>query len=765
MRQILCAASAGFCYGVKRAVELAEHAAASPAPYVMLGPIIHNDHVIRHLEQMGVGCVEEIGEIPPGCGAIIRSHGAPPQVFDALHRRQIPILDATCPNVSKIHRLAIQAQEAGRQVILIGAPEHPEVAAIAAHCRDPLIFPDVKSVEIHLAEHPDFGQNPVTILAQTTLTRQIWDGCAGTLKKECTNCEIFDTICNATYMRQTEARAIAARCDAMIVIGDLKSSNTRRLAELCRSVCPLVLQVEEAAGLDAALLRRAKTIGVTAGASTPAWVIKEVYEKMNEDKMEQVTSESTEPAETAEMTETAEAVAEPVAAEANETAAEAPAEAEAAAEAPAAQAAPAEEESADTAEGEESFAELLEQSIKTLYTGQKVSGVVTGITPTEIYVDLGAKQAGYIPIHELTDDPNAVVEDLVHVGDTIETYVMRVNDMEGVVALSKKRLDAARHWEELDVAREEKTVVEGVVTEENKGGIVVSVRGVRVFVPASQTGLPRGADLSELVKQTVRLRITEVNRSRRGVMGSIRAVLFEERKAAAEKIWNEIEPGMRYTGTVKSLTSYGAFVDIGGVDGMVHISELSWSRIKDPSEVVSIGDTVEVYVIAADKEKKKISLGMKDPNENPWQRFMDTYKVDDIANVKIVKLMTFGAFAEIVPGVDGLIHISQIAPYRIEKPGDVLSEGQMVDVKILAIDEEKHKVSLSLRAVLNDVNRPAPEAPAQDAPEAEEAPQAEEVPAEPVEAAPVEEAPAETAEAPVEAEAPAEAEAEATEEN
>lgn len=349
---------------------------------------------------------------------------------------------------------------------------------------------------------------------------------------------------------------------------------------------------------------------------------------------------------------------------------------------------------------EESFAELLEKSIKTLNTGEKVTGVVTGITPTEIYVDLGTKHAGYIPVSELTDDPTVKVEDLVHVGDEIETYVMRVNDQEGVVTLSKKRLDTVKSWDDIEQAREDHTTVEGVVTEENKGGIVVSIKGVRVFVPASQTGLPREAAMSELLKKHVRLRITEVNRARRRVVGSIRAVTAEERAAKAAEVWENIEEGKKYNGTVKSLTSYGAFVDIGGVDGMVHISELSWSRIKHPSEVVKVGDAVEVYVISFDKEKKKISLGMKDRSQDPWTVFTTKYSVGDTANVKVVKLMTFGAFAEIVPGVDGLIHISQIADHRIEKPGDVLSEGQMVDVKITDIDMDRKKVSLSIRALL-----------------------------------------------------------------
>ena len=351
---------------------------------------------------------------------------------------------------------------------------------------------------------------------------------------------------------------------------------------------------------------------------------------------------------------------------------------------------------------EESFEEMLEKSFKTLNTGEKVTGIVTAIGPTEVQVDLGCKQAGYISVDELSADPNVKPEDVVKVGDEIETYIIRVNDVEGYAMLSKKRLDAVKVWEDIEKAREDKTTLEGKVTEENKGGIVVNVKGVRVFVPASQSGLPRGAELSTMIGQTVSLRITEVNRARRRVVGSIKAVTYEARQAAQAEIWNNIEVGKHYTGTVKSMTSYGVFVDIGGVDGMVHISELSWSRIKNPAEVVSVGDTLDVYVISFDPEKHKISLGVKDRSMNPWDKFMATYHVGDVANVRIVKLMTFGAFAEVVPGVDGLIHISQIADRRIEKPGDVLSEGQMVDAKITAVDEEKQKISLSIRALLAD---------------------------------------------------------------
>ena len=639
MKMIL-AKSAGFCYGVKRAVELAEQAAAQGEPCVMLGYIIHNSDVVRRLAEQGVYVVERPEEVPQGSGVIIRSHGESRETYRRLEERGARILDATCPNVTRIHQIVARAEEQGRQPVIIGTTDHPEVTAIAGWCRHPVVLAGEEDLEHWLSQDPQRREKPLTFVSQTTSTRKIWDGCVKKAKKECTNPEFFDTICGATSKRQEEAHQLAAQCDKMVVIGDGKSSNTKRLAEICRESCPDVQLIERASDLDLSRLAQAEVVGITAGASTPAWIIKEVCDKMSEEIMEI----------------------------------------------------------------EKSFAELLEESIKTLNTGDKVTGTVVAITPTEIQVDLGTKHAGYIPVSELTDDPTAKVEDLVKVGDEIETFVVRVNDQEGVVTLSKKRLDVVKGWEEIETARENETVVEGVVTEDNKGGVVVSVKGIRVFVPASQTGLPRETPMNTLLKQKVRLVITEVNRARRRVVGSISKVLRAERAAAAEKVWAEIEDGKHYTGTVKSLTSYGAFVDIGGVDGMVHISELSWSRIKHPSEVVKVGDTVDVYVISADKEKKKISLGMKDHSQDPWTVFTTTYEVGDTANVRVVKLMPFGAFAEVVPGVDGLIHISQIADHRIDKPSDVLAEGDKVDVKITDVDMENKKVSLSIRALLEASN-------------------------------------------------------------
>ena len=645
--KVLLAESAGFCYGVKRAVELARKTAEETGGCWMLGDLIHNTHVVEDLTARGVRKTEDPGSLGAGDTVVIRSHGEVKSVLDGLEARGVRCVNATCPNVCRIQKLVAQAEQEGRQPIIIGEPHHPEVVGVASWCRSALVFDGPEAVNMWLEEDISHRQIPVTVVAQTTCIRKLFESSWEILKKECTNVKIFDTICNATHKRQTEAADIAGKVDVMVVVGDRKSANTKHLTEICQKGCPRVIQIESADELSREVFQGCKAAGLTAGASTPAGIIKEVYASMSEE--------------------------------------------------------------IKAAEGmDESFEELLNQSFKTLNTGEKVTGIVTAITPTEVQVDVGAKQAAYIKLSELTDDPTAKAEDIVHVGDEIETYIVRVNDVEGYAELSKKRLDAVKVWENIEQAVEDKAVLEGTVTEENKGGIVVSVKGVRVFVPASQSGQPRGADLSSMIKQKVQLRITEVNRARRRVVGSIRSVADEARKAAQEAVWSSIEVGKHYTGTVKSMTSYGVFVDIGGVDGMVHISELSWSRIKTPSEVCKVGDTLDVYVISFDPEKHKISLGVKDHSVEPWQVFMDKYSVGDVASVRIVKLMTFGAFAEVVPGVDGLIHISQIADRRIDKPEDVLSEGQIVDAKITAVDEEKKKISLSIRALLT----PAAEAEA-----------------------------------------------------
>ena len=636
---ITVAKSAGFCFGVNRAVETVQTAAAAQKRVMTLGPIIHNRHVVESFEKLGVGVLDTPEQAESGMTVVIRSHGVGRDVLRRLQEREVEIIDATCPFVKRIHEIVSKAEQEGRLPLIVGTPSHPEVEGIAGWCDTCVVVDNPEELEKWLSSCAVSADYPISMVCQTTSTESLWKKCCEIAKKQFTNLKIYDTICRATEFRQGEAAELSTKCQAMVVVGDPKSSNTGRLAMICREHCDKVALVDNASELRPEFFAGVSNVGITAGASTPAWIIKEVNKTMSEII------------------------------------------------------------NADAVQ-EESFEALLEQSIKTLNTGDKVLGIVTGIGNTEVQVDLGTKHAGYIPYDEVSSDPTVKAEDILNVGDEIEVFVVRVNDQEGTVQLSKKKLDGIKVWDDMAVWAEEKATVEGVITEENKGGLVANVKGIRVFIPASQSGVAKGGDMAGQVGKTVQLKITEVNRARRRVIGSIRAVNSEERKANRDKIWTEIEEGKKYLGTVKSLTSYGAFVDIGGVDGMVHVSELSWNRIKTPDEVVKVGDEIEVFVISFDAEKKKISLGYKTAEMNPWNQFMMNYNIGDVVDAKIVKLMTFGAVAEILPGVDGLIHISQIADKRIGKPEDVLAEGQEVQVKITDVDAENKRISLSIRALL-----------------------------------------------------------------
>ena len=635
---VTVAKTAGFCFGVRRAVDLAEQQAKKNGKIYAYGEIIHNMHEIERLEKLGVHTAHALEDIPDGAGVLIRAHGVPRNVYTLLQSKKCEIFDATCPFVRKIHKIVDKESADGRLIVILGSAGHPEVVGIQGWCGESIVLEGEEQARA-FSERPEMEDKPISLVAQTTVNRSIWNISVGLIKKRCTNLKIFDTICKATDERQSEARLLAGVSDQMIVIGDKKSSNTKRLYEISRSLCSDVRYIEDAAELTTQELGQHQHIGITAGASTPAWIIKEVSNMMSEETK---------------------------------------------------------------IETGEDFAAMLEESFKTLNNGEKVTGTVVGISNNDVQVDLGVKHTAYIPLSELSDDPNYDVAANIHVGDEIEAVVVRVNDGEGTVTLSKKRVDQLKGWETIEKAYEDHTVVEGTIVEENRGGVVATAYGVRVFIPASQTGVPKDQPMTPLVKTKQSFYVTEINRQRKRVVGSIRQIQQEARKAAAEQIWNTIEIGNEYDGTVKSLTSYGAFVDIGGVDGMVHISELSWGRIKHPSEVVSVGDKVKVFVIGLDKENKKISLGYKREEDNPWNVFKSKYDIGSVAEVKILKFMPFGAFAEIVPGVDGLIHISQIADHRIAKPEDALEVGQVVEAKIIDINDEKKKVSLSIRALLED---------------------------------------------------------------
>ncbi len=636
--RIKIAKTAGFCFGVNRAVKMAFDTAKQRPSVVTLGPIIHNPQIVAQLEEQGAYAVETAEQIPPGATVVIRSHGVGKKVYDDLIQRGIPYVDATCPFVAKIHQIVEEYSQKGRTILIAGDPAHPEVQGIVGYCSNGAkVFRSLQELEKLTKEEPDLTGRPAILVAQTTFQIQEWRKSANFAKKVYTNLIIFDTICNATEMRQQEAIVLAKESDRMVVIGGKNSSNTRKLAEICSQYCQ-TFHIERASELPQFDFSTDRVIGVTAGASTPACIIKEVQETMSEF----ITND------------------------------------------------------------ELSFGEMLDQSFKSTYNGKKETGVVVGITPTEVQVDIGTKHTGYVPLSELTDDPNAKIEDLVKVGDEIELLVVRVNDVEGTVVLSKKRLDAIAGMMKVQEAAETGEILEGNVIEAVKGGVIVSTNGVRVFVPASQASLSRVENLEELVKQHVSLKILEckeIGRGRKRIIGSMKAVLKEQRKAQEEEFWKTVEIGKKYTGAVKSLTSYGAFVDLGGVDGMVHISELSWNRIKHPSEVVNVGDVLEVYVKDIDQEKHKISLGYKNEKDNPWEILKNEYPVGTVTKVKIVSITTFGAFAQIIPGIDGLIHISQISSERVNKVSDVLNVGDEVEVKITDIDFEKKRVSLSMRAV------------------------------------------------------------------
>ena len=639
--KILKAKTAGFCFGVDRAVKLTYQLAEEGHKVATLGPLIHNPQCVADLESKGVVTAAGLEDVPDGYEVVIRSHGVGADVYAAIAEKGLVLHDATCPFVAKIHRIAKRASDEGKTLLVAGDKAHPEVQGIVGHTKgEVFVFADLD--ELKAWQGPKNGQNGIIVVAQTTFQVTKWLECTNFIKKDYTNAEIFDTICNATWTRQQEAEDLSQKCDLMVVIGGHHSSNTQKLVKVAEKHTKAVT-VETAKELLPEWFEGVGTVAVTAGASTPSSIIEEVLNSMSEEIREEM-----------------------------------------------------------------SFAEMFAESeanLKPVFAGKVVEGTVTSITPNEVQVDIGTKHTGFVKLSELTDDPAARAEDLVKVGDKLDLVVEKVNDQEGVAYLSRKKLEARKGLEEVAKAAEEGTVMEGVVTETNKGGVIVLVKGVKVFVPRSQATMRRDEDINALVKQNVKLIITEC--AGRKIVGSINKVTAEENAAKREAFWADVEVGKTYTGVVKSLTAYGAFVDIGGVDGLCHISELSWNRIKHPSEVVSVGDTIEVYVKALDPENHKVSLGYKKAEDNPWEKLKNEYPIGSEFTAPVVSITKFGAFVRILPGVDGLVHISEISNERVEKVGDVLKVGDEVNVKLLDVDFDKKRISLSMKALLDDENSDA----------------------------------------------------------
>lgn len=674
MKEIKLAKTAGFCFGVNRAVNLVYKLVEDGEKVCTLGPIIHNQQLVEDLKSKGVNDISSPDACADGYKIVIRTHGIEKETLSDISNRGLEYIDATCPFVLKIHRIVSDAEQ-GTVTLIAGDSNHPEVKGIRSFCvGSSHVFKNHEELAEIIDKYKIASEKTVICVSQTTFSTEEWKKCEKILKKVCTNCKIFDTICSATSERQAEALALAKECDAMLVIGGRHSSNTCKLKDVCSEYAPTFL-IETAAELADMDFSRFNVVGVTAGASTPSVIIKEVLKTMSEEIKEKEVEATENVAETAEAADKA---------------------VKAAVEA--------------SADGE-TFAEMLEQSFSENDTGKIVKGVVENITPTEVFVDVpGRKQTGVIAREDLSAEPFDKCEDVVSKGDVLDLIILKTNDQDGVLKLSKKLTDSFKGWEDIVKAKENDEVLEGYITAVVRGGVLATVKGTRVFVPASLSGVPKNEELSVLKGTTARFKIIDINEQRRRAVGSIRAVLSEERKKAREEAWAKLEEGMKLTGTVKSLTNYGAFVDIGGIDGMIHISELSWTRIKHPSEVVNVGDQVEVYIKALDQEKKKISLGFKKVEDNPWEILKRDYPVGTVINnAKIVGVTAFGAFATVIPGIEGLIHISEISWNRIKTPADVLKVGDEVNVVITNFDFDKKRVSLSMKQLIERPEEGIPE--------------------------------------------------------
>lgn len=651
--QIKVADKAGFCFGVDRAVKMVYNILNSGGKTVTYGEIIHNPNVVEDLRKKGVRVLESPEEIDglENVSVVIRSHGVGRDIYRRIESRRehgVSCCDGTCPFVARIHDIVSEKSEEGYEIVILGDKNHPEVQGIVGFCKKmPIICSDDSELCENLKKILRNSKKKVAITAQTTYNITMWEKCGRVISEECPDAEVFNTICSATAERQRSAVSLAESSDLMIVIGGKHSSNTAKLFDICRKHCDACILVSDAGELseDSILSQLRGTgeniaVGITAGASTPAYIIKEVQNQMSE--------------------------------------------------------------ILKNVDEDFNFEEALDASFKKIYTGNRVKGYITAVNNTEATVDVGTKHTGYIALSELTDDPSLKASDVVKVGDEVDLIVIKINDADGIVQLSKKKVDAMVGFDNLVKAKAEDKILEGVVTNVVKGGVIVVSEGTRVFIPASQATARRDEKLESLLKKNVKFKIIEINEQKMKAVGSIKAVLSAEKDAAREKFWASVQIGDKFKGEVKSITNYGAFVDLGGIDGMVHISELSWDRIKHPSEVVKVGDVIEVFVKDLDKENNRISLGYKKDEDNPWVKFANSYNVGDVVDAEVVSITPFGAFAQIIPGIDGLIHISQLANKRVTNVKDVVSVGDKVKAKITEIDVEKKRISMSIRELLEE---------------------------------------------------------------
>lgn len=649
--QISIAKSAGFCFGVQNAVQKAEDVALKGERAVTLGPIIHNRQVIENLKAKGVDVAENISDINEHCKVIIRSHGISKEDYDRLMAVNAEIVDATCPYVKNIHKIVQEKHDLGYNIIIIGDKEHPEVKGVNGWCDSSAII--INSLE-DINNIPSNLQR-VCIVAQTTFNEEKWQEIVCGLIKISKEILIFNTICSATQIRQQEAKELSKKVDAMIVVGGKESSNTRKLYDICKENCNLTFFIETADELDFNALKSVEKIGITAGASTPDYVIKEVVDKINninnkqqinvEKEKKKVDKQDIVKNETNEMYEYF-----------------------------------------------NGYEEVYEDSI--------VSGTVLLVNDKEVFFDIGYKSDAVLPVEEASNFPVNLKEKF-KVGDTFELQVIKMNDGEGNVLVSRKPLEKQEFIDKLYEYKEKGQYIDVTVTKENKGGLECQYGDVKAFMPVSQIGLVKDEDIKSYVGKKLSVKVIDVKERKNTVelVVSRRDLLRQEREKRASEFFERVKEGQVFKGIVKSMIDAGAFVNIGDVDAFVPVSEISWKRIKTPKDVLNENDTVELIIIKVNAEEKKVTGSIKRAGKEPWQEFIEKYKAEDVIDVKIVRFAEFGAFAEIIPNVDGLIHISNLSDRRINKPQDAVKIGQIVKAKITGIDLESKRVSLSLKDV------------------------------------------------------------------
>lgn len=664
----LVAEAAGFCYGVKRAIDLAE--SASGQVYA-LGPLVHNPQEMQRLADRGVQVVAEPEQVPPGSTVLVRAHGAPPVVYAQAKERGLVLMDATCPHVASLISKSVDFVQRGFQLLILGDAGHPEVQAALAWAG-----PTARVISgMEDLEGLQFVR-PIALVAQTTTKTELFRQVALALAERGVAAEVGQTICHATAERQQAAVHLSRQVDIMVVVGGYNSANTRNLVQLCSETGTPTHHVESAADLLPSWFSSGATVGISAGASTPDWIIKEVVTTVEnmENKNVEMTTEVQEEATTEVKVEAATAEEET---KANLDQAEATREA----------AAEAIDQSVDGITGD----------MANIKTGQVVTGTVVRVTDSEVYVDIRYKSDGIIPMNELSNLPNVQPSDVVHEGDQIRVVVLRLENKEGNVVLSKRRADAEEGWKAAEAAFAEGAVVSGQVAEVVKGGLIVSLFDLRAFLPASLVDLRFVPDLSVYVGQDVSVKIIEMENSRKRLVVSRKAAIEEMSSSRREATWEALSEGQVLEGTVQRLTDFGAFIDIGGVDGLVHVSEISWGRVNHPSEALSEGQQVKVKVLGVDRERERISLSMKQAESDPWTLVGEQFTVGSAVKGRVMRTVSFGAFVEIVPGVEGLVHISQLSNERVEKTEDVVNPGDEVEVRILSLNPAERRISLSMR--------------------------------------------------------------------